>query len=78
MCEVFFLGTARRTDSQRSASSGGTVIAMGMEGRAKGRMAGEKRGRAGAKRRRAMVESNAVIKSRSSQDQRWINEAGVN
>lgn len=27
--EVFFFGTARRTESQRSASRGGTVIVMG-------------------------------------------------
>lgn len=29
MWEVFFFGTARRTDSQRSASNGGTVMAIG-------------------------------------------------
>jgi hypothetical protein len=32
MCEVFFFGTARRTESQRSDRSGGTV--MEMEGKA--------------------------------------------
>lgn len=52
MWEVFFLGTARRTDSQRSASSGGTVMAMGMEGRAKA--TGARRG-IGEKRRIAIM-----------------------